>query len=86
MHFNAYNRTNSLRGVEVLYRDDADITLTAKVSAAIARASGLINRGAKKRMDLGFLRGTNKPAILIEVCFVDSTADAEIYRDKFEDL
>lgn len=58
--------------------------LAAKVSKAIADASGLKNRGAKLRTDLGFLNGTVKPTILIEVCFVISRADARIYQAKFD--
>jgi hypothetical protein len=43
----------------------------------------LLNRGPKKRSDLYFLNNTNEPAILIEVCFVDSSADANLYRTHF---
>jgi hypothetical protein len=35
---------------------------------------------------LFFLNNTTKPAILIEVCFVDSEADAAQYRQYFEDI
>ena len=56
--------------------------LAGKVSSAIA-GCGFINRGAKKRTDLFFLNNTEMPAILIEVCFVDSTKDVERYRDYF---
>ena len=52
----------------------------------ISNASGLINRGAKQRTGLYFLKNTKKPAILIEVCFVNSVKDVEIYRSKFEDI
>ena len=84
VHFNAHKKTNSPMGVEVLYFNAPNKALATKVSAAIAKASGLKNRGAKQRTDLYFLRNTNKPAILIEVCFVDSTADAKLYKAKFE--
>ncbi|MGG3890033.1 hypothetical protein [Metabacillus fastidiosus] len=40
----------------------------------------------KKRTNLGFLNGTNKPAILIEVCFVDSKGDVQIYKNKFDEI
>jgi hypothetical protein len=43
----------------------------------------LSNRGAKKRSDLYFLNGTDEPSILIEVCFVDSSADSNLYRTHF---
>ena len=50
----------------------------------IAKAGGFRNRGAKKRTDLAFLRNTNKPAIIIEACFVDSTTDVRLYQENFE--
>ncbi|OKL37042.1 N-acetylmuramoyl-L-alanine amidase [Domibacillus mangrovi] len=54
------------------------------MSKAISTASGLKNRGPKYRTDLGFLNNTKKSAILIEVCFVDSLADAKLYREHFD--
>lgn len=81
-HFNAYQVTSKAMGTEVLYVTQQQ--LAADVSYAIAKAGGFINRGAKKRTDLSFLNGTNKPAILLEVCFVDSSADADLYRRNFD--
>ncbi|MED3660868.1 N-acetylmuramoyl-L-alanine amidase [Ureibacillus sp. FSL K6-8385] len=87
IHFNASGKRTDLPiGTEVLYRSDSMRAFAAKVSQSIAAASGLKNRGAKKRAELAFLRGTNKPAILIEVCFVNSTEDVRIYRAKFNDI
>lgn len=82
VHFNAYVPTDGGRGTEVLYVTQ-DV-LAGKVSAAIAAASGLINRGAHKRSDLYFLNGTTEPSILIEVCFVDAQADVEAYQGNFD--
>ena len=84
VHFNAYSKTDAPCGVEVLFVSQDE--LAKKVSLAISNVSGLKNRGAKKREDLAFLNRTKKPAILIEVCFVDSTADVNIYRAKFEEI
>jgi len=53
------------------------------MSLAIAE-NGLINRGAKRRTDLYFLNQTACPAILIEVCFVDSEADVDVYKSQFD--
>jgi N-acetylmuramoyl-L-alanine amidase len=80
IHFNAYVDTDEPMGTEVLYVTSAD--KAAHVVNAIAN-SGLINRGAKYRSDLYFLNNTEQPAILIEVCFVDSTADADLYQTRF---
>lgn len=82
IHFNAASVIDGPRGVEVLYYDAKD--LSAKVSAAIAKSSGLKDRGAKQRTELYFLKNTTKPAILLEICFVDSKADVELYQKNFK--
>lgn len=84
VHFNAYKNTQSPMGVEVLYVTQQ--ALAGEVSKAIAQAGGFINRGAKYRSDLAFLNNTSKPAILIETCFCDSTADSNLYRANFEEV
>lgn len=84
VHFNAYVPTDVGRGTEVLYLTQED--LAQRVVDAISTASGLINRGPKKRTDLYFLNNTNEPAILIETCFVDSKCDADLYRKYFDQI
>jgi N-acetylmuramoyl-L-alanine amidase len=81
VHFNAYVETTKPMGTEVLYVTQSG--LAAQMSAAISWC-GFLNRGAKKRADLFFLNNTESPAILIETCFVDSTADAAIYQQQFD--
>lgn len=82
IHFNAGGDGSKPIGTEVLYTTQKDIA--SKVAKAISDASGLKNRGAKKRSDLGVLARTYEPAILIEVCFVNSVVDSKLYRDNFE--
>jgi N-acetylmuramoyl-L-alanine amidase len=84
IHFNAFEQTTKPMGVEVLYVSQPD--LADDVAAAIAETSDLVNRGPKYRDDLYFLNQTEKPAILIEVCFVDSLADTDLYLDSFEEI
>lgn len=85
IHFNASGEiTTKGIGTEVLYYTEKDLAI--KLSRAISQASGLIDRGAKQRTDLAILKGTNKPAILIEICFVNSTTDVAIYRRDFEKI
>jgi N-acetylmuramoyl-L-alanine amidase len=83
VHFNAYIETTSPMGTEVLYVTQN--ALADHMSEAIADC-GFTNRGAKKRTDLYFLNQTTGPAILIEVCFVDSSADCEVYAQEFDRL
>lgn len=82
VHFNAFSPTSKPMGTEVCYLSQA--TLAGNISKAMATAGGFINRGGKKRTNLGFLNSCAKPAVLLEVCFVDSSADAALYRKNFE--
>lgn len=82
VHFNAYQTTSKPMGTECLYVTQS--ALATSVASAMAKAGTFINRGPKKRTDLFFLNNTAKPSILIETCFVDSSADADLYRKKFD--
>jgi N-acetylmuramoyl-L-alanine amidase len=84
VHFNAYKMTASPMGTECFYvTQDA---LAQRAVTGISQASGLLNRGPKKRTDLFFLNKTDAPAILIEVCFVDSRKDVELYEENFDEI
>ena len=83
VHLNAFEQTSSPRGCEVLYVSQS--ALAAKLSEAIASV-GFIDRGPKKRTDLYVLNNTEMPCVLLEICFVDSEADSEIYVDNFHDI
>jgi N-acetylmuramoyl-L-alanine amidase len=82
VHFNCYETTQNPMGCEVLYVTQQ--ALAGNVCDAICAASGLKNRGAKKRTDLAFLNNTDGPAILVETCFVDSQKDVDLYRMSFD--
>jgi N-acetylmuramoyl-L-alanine amidase len=84
VHFNAYVETTKPMGVECLFCTQS--ALAGEISQAIAEAGDFIDRGAKKRTDLAFLNGCDEPAILLETCFVDSTADANAYEACFEEI
>jgi hypothetical protein len=81
VHFNAFEQCDKPMGTEVLYVTQVD--LADEMSAAIANAGGFIDRGPKKNTGLHFLNCTDMPSILIEVCFVDSEADANLYDEYF---
>lgn len=84
VHLNAFETTNKPMGCEVLYVSQAGLEIADEIVDAICEASGLINRGPKKRTDLAFLNGTEEPAVLLEICFVDSKADADIYWEHYD--
>jgi N-acetylmuramoyl-L-alanine amidase len=83
VHFNAHQTTSKPMGTEVLYQ--TQYKLAEDISLAIS-ANGFINRGAKKRTDLFFLNHTAMPAVLLEICFVDSQADADLYKQTFDSI
>jgi len=84
IHFNAYQTTSAAMGTECLYLTQKD--LAKKVADGVARATGLPNRGPKYRDNLFFLNSTDEKAVLVEVVFVDSSRDSEVYEDQFADV
>lgn len=83
VHFNAASAAAT--GTECLHYGNHG-AVSAKMSAAMSKALGIVNRGAKVRKDLYVLKNTAKPAILLEVCFVSNKSDAAVYKAKFEQL
>lgn len=79
VHFNA---TAGAVGCEVWYVSQE--ALAGKVSAAIAAAGHLKDRGAKYTNDLFVLNHTSMPCVLLEICFCDTKSDCELYREHFE--
>lgn len=76
IHFNSGGGT----GTETLYNlgSTKGKTYAEKVNAKLATV--FKNRGAKSRNDLYWLKNCIAPTILIEVCFVDSSTDVNIYK------
>ena len=92
VHFNSSAGTHERGiGVETLYRrgNQQAHTLASRVSRTISEASGLILRrgdGTWDRTDIGFLNQTTAPAILLEICFVNSHTDVRLYRENFDGI
>lgn len=87
IHFNASgSTTNRPIGTEVLYHSEKALATAIAKAISDATGGGLLNRGAKQRKELGVLAKTYEPAILIEVCFVNSSVDAAIYRRDFDEI
>lgn len=81
-HFNAYKTVTKEMGVEVWYYKNSSVgkKIATKMSKELAALLGLPNRGAKATTSLYVLRCTNMPAVLPEVCFVDSKGDQTAYN------
>lgn len=76
-HLNAFNGTAT--GVEVLYGSPSSKAKAEELSAAIAKATGLPNRGAKDGTWLYIARNSRpgKKVLLIEWAFVDNKSDMQ---------
>jgi N-acetylmuramoyl-L-alanine amidase len=84
VHFNAFEQREGPVGTEVWYVSQKE--LAAKLSMAMAQAAGFIDRGAKYTSSLKFLNATDAPAVLLEVCFVDSETDCDLYDESFNEI
>lgn len=84
VHFNAFD--GKANGTEVLHYNSSNVKSAADMSRVIANALGTLDRGAKERPGLRFLNGTNKPALLLEICFVDSAVDVGKYQANFDKM
>ena len=83
-HLNAFN--GKATGVEVLYGSTTDKAIAAKLSAAIAKATGLVDRGAKDGTWLYIARnsGAGKKVLLIEWGFIDNKSDMKKLMDNMD--
>ena len=59
--------------------------LASELSKAIASV-GFKDRGAKYSDSFWFLNQTLMPSVLLEICFVDSTADCDLYAKTVDDI
>jgi N-acetylmuramoyl-L-alanine amidase len=75
IHFNAFNGTAN--GTEVCVYSPHDYA--QRVVDNLTKL-GFKYRGQKTKPNFNELRNTNMKAMIVEVCFVDSSIDAEIYK------
>lgn len=75
IHFNAFN--GSASGTEVCVYSPHDYA--QRVVENLTKL-GFKYRGQKTRTNLYELKNTSMKAMIVEVCFVDSSIDAEIYK------
>lgn len=75
IHFNA----GEGQGCEVYTYGATEKCRAREINRAIANL-GFKNRGIKDGSHLAVIEGTTAPAVLIEVCFVDTNSDADLYK------
>lgn len=87
LHMNACShekkKDGKTKGVEVwIHENGSSKDLTRAVAEGICSniaTLGFTNRGVKTTKNLYFLNRTNKPSLLVEICFVDDVDDATLY-------
>lgn len=87
IHRNSYPTDNTVSGVETLVYDKSGIKLQMAESInEQLEAIGFVNRGVKERPGLVVLRRTKMPAVLVEVGFINSDTDNELFDASFDDI
>lgn len=78
---NAYSSYNGALGTETLiYPGSSAQGIALKIVNNLAKL-GFKNRGVIGRADLGELKYSKSPWIIIEVCFVEATEDVKVYNN-----
>ena len=87
IHRNAFPTPNAASGVESLVYDKSGMKLEiAEAIDANLEALGFRNLGVKERPNLTVLKRTEMPAILVEVGFLNSDVDNELFDAKFDEI
>ena len=86
IHCNAYD--GKANGTETLIYAKHGVAAEAaeRVQGAVVRRLGTRDRGVKERPDLGVLRLTECPAVLVETAFIDSESDAWLLKNRQEEF
>lgn len=87
IHRNSFPTDNVVSGVESLVYDLSGIKLEMAENINDQLESvGFVNLGVKARPNLIVLRRTNMPAVLVEVGFINSNTDNQLFDNNFEDI
>ena len=87
IHRNSYPTDNVVSGVESLIYDLSGIKLQmAENINEQLEAVGFVNKGVKARPNLVVLKRTTMPAVLVELGFINSDTDNQLFDDNFEDI
>lgn len=85
IHRNSYPTDNVVSGVESLVYDKSGIKLEmAENINEQLESVGFVNLGVKARPNLVVLRRTKMPAVLVEVGFINSNTDNQLFDDNFD--
>ena len=87
IHRNSSPYPNQYTGVESLVynRYGAAARMAANINEQLERV-GFVNQGVNERKNLVVLNRTEMPAVLVEVGFINTDADNELFDERFDDI
>lgn len=87
IHRNSFEKDNVVSGVESLVYDLSGIKyeMAQNINASLETV-GFVNLGVKARPNLVVLKRTKMPAVLVEVGFLNSDTDNQLFDDNFDDI
>ena len=87
IHRNSFPRANEVTGVESLVYNKEGIKyeMAQNINAQLETV-GFVNLGVQARPNLVVLRRTRMPAVLVEVGFINSDVDNQLFDANFDDI
>lgn len=87
IHRNSFEQDNIVSGVESLVYDLTGIKyrMAENINANLETV-GFVNLGVKARPNLVVLKRTKMPAVLVEVGFLNSNTDNQLFDENFDDI
>lgn len=87
IHRNSFPVDNEVEGVESLVYDLSGLKyeMAQNINEQL-ESVGFVNLGVKARPNLVVLKRTRMPAVLVEVGFLNSNTDNQLFDDNFQDI
>lgn len=87
IHRNSFPVDNEVEGVESLVYDLSGLKyeIAQNINEQL-EGVGFVNLGVKARPNLVVLKRTKMPAVLVEVGFINSDTDNQLFDDNFQDI
>lgn len=87
IHRNSFPQDNAVSGVESLVFNKSGIKyeMAQNINAQLETV-GFVNLGVKERPNLVVLKRTKMPAVLVEVGFINSDTDNQLFDQNFQDI
>ena len=87
IHRNSFPVDNEVEGVESLVYDLSGLKyeMARNINEQL-ESVGFVNLGVKARPNLVVLKRTRMPAVLVEVGFINSNTDNQLFNDNFQDI